>query len=174
LLWFWCICDFFLKHCYGCVHFKFFSMACDFLWASMMTRRRGCLWFFGWNPLVKIEFSSPLGSCFHNNSPQQIGFPITGAFGTCWWRCSNNNCIILEVMWNVPVRGGPIWQGVSLVWWETVFCSFVLYPWAAMIITPGNAIMQGHYLRPKHKQWSNMFFCPLPEKFAKELWEITF
>jgi hypothetical protein len=25
----------------------------------------------------------------------------------------------------------------------------------------------------KHKQWSNMFFCPLPEKFATELWEIT-
>jgi hypothetical protein len=47
---------------------------CDVLWASMMTRRRGCLWFFGWNPLVKIGFSSPLQSCFHNNSPQQIGF----------------------------------------------------------------------------------------------------
>jgi hypothetical protein len=28
--------------------------------------------------------------------------------------------------------------------------------------------------RLKHKQWSNMFFCPLPEIFAKELWEITF
>jgi hypothetical protein len=32
-----------------------------------------------------------------------------------------------------------------------VFCSFVLYPWAAMIITLGNATLQGHYLRGKNK-----------------------
>jgi hypothetical protein len=54
-------------------------------------------------------------------------------------------------LWNAPVQGGPIWQGVSLVWWETVFCSFVLYSWAAMIITPGNAMPQGHYLWGKNK-----------------------
>ncbi len=54
-------------------------------------------------------------------------------------------------LWNAPVQGGPIWQGVSLVWWDAVFCSFVLYPWAAMIITPGNAMPQGYYLWGKNK-----------------------
>lgn len=66
---------------------------------------------------------------------------ITSLFA--WW--------YRRFLWNAPVQGGPIWEGVSLVWWDAVFCSFVLYPWAAMIITLGNAMPQVYYLLGKNK-----------------------